>query len=195
MPSEKVLERKKAIVAGLTDELSKIQTLVLADGRGLTVAEDTELRTELRKAGVTYKVVKNTMASRAVKEAKIEGLDDLFKGPTAIAYNPNDAVAAARVLKTYADKFKALEIKGAAMDGKALTMDEFTQLASIPSVDVLYAKLLGGLLSPLTALAIYLNEIAKKCEEKGVETAEGVWEASTREAAGEDAAESVTEEA
>lgn len=189
MPSARVLESKKAVVSALTEELRSAQTLVVADARGLTVAEDTELRSAMRKAGVTYKVVKNTLASRAAKEAELEGLEEVFKGPSAIAYSAEDAVTPAKLLKEFADKFKAIELKGGAMEGKVVSLQEIIQLASIPSVDVLRAQLVGGLVSPIAALAIYLNEIAKKCEEAGAETAAAVWQGPASEESSEEQTE------
>ncbi len=195
MPSAKVLESKKAIVSSLAEELRAAMMLVVADGRGLTVAEDTELRKALREAGVTYKVVKNSLVSRAAKEAELEGLDEVFTGPTAIAYSKEDVVTPAKLLQQYADKFEKLEIKGGAMEGKPVELAEIKRLASIPSLEVLHGQLVGGLVSPIAALAIYLNEIAKKCEEASAETAEAVWKGPQAQAEEEPAQEASSEEA
>ena len=96
MPSQKVLDAKKEIVAGLTDEFKSAQSIVFADYRGLTVEQDTAMRSALRKAGVSYQVVKNTLSGRALKDAGFDGVDSMLKGPTAIAYSTSDIVAAAK---------------------------------------------------------------------------------------------------
>ena len=171
MPSVKVLENKKTIVSGLVEELKNAKTLVVADARGLTVSQDTELRNALRKANVNYKVVKNTLISRAAKEVDLSELDEIFKGPTAIAYSSEDVIAPAKVMKEFADKFEKLNIKGGATEGRVAALSELTALASIPPVEVLYAQVVGGLVSPIAALAIYLNEVAKKMEAAGANTA------------------------
>jgi hypothetical protein len=99
MPSNKILEMKKAIVTGLADEFRQAQTMVFADYRGLTVAQDTELRTAMRKAGVKYKVIKNKLAVLAAQQAGIKGMEALFTGPTAVAYSNDDVVAPAKLVK------------------------------------------------------------------------------------------------
>lgn len=162
MPSAKILEEKKQLVSELATAFKSAQTLVVADYRGLTVAEDTELRAEMRKQGVTYKVVKNTMATLAAKEAGIEGLESVFMGPTAIAYSDTDPVAPAKVLKDFSKKFKALEIKGGATEGAAVDLSTIERLASIPSKETLLTQLVFTLNAPITGLARALNEIAKK---------------------------------
>ncbi len=101
-------------------------------------------------------------------------LEEIFKGPTAIAYSADDPVAPAKVMKEFADKFKKLEIKGGATEGRVAELSELKALAAIPPLEVLYARVVGGLVSPIAALAIYLNEISKKMEEAGVNTASEV---------------------
>ncbi len=110
MPSKKVLESKQQIVADLTAEFKDAQAMVFADYRGLTVEQDTQLRSAMRKAGVSYKVIKNSLSSRAMKEAGYEGLDEILKGPTAIAYSKEDVIAPAKVIKEFAGKYDKLEI-------------------------------------------------------------------------------------
>ena len=171
MPSVKVLENKKSIVNGLTEELKSAKTLVVADARGLTVSQDTELRNALRKAGVNYKVVKNTLINRAAKEVDLGELEEIFKGPTAIAYSADDVIAPAKVMKEFSDKFEKLNLKGGATEGRVASLAEITALASIPPLEVLYAQVVGGLVSPIAALAIYLNEVVKKMEASNAKTA------------------------
>ena len=168
MPSQKVLEAKREVVAGLCNEFKQAQSIVFADYRGLTVEQDTAMRTALRKAGVKYQVVKNTLSSRALKDTGIEGLDELLKGPTAIAYSTKDVVIAAKVVKEYADKFDKLTIKGGVLEGKAIQAAEVVQLAKIPSKEVLYGQVVFGLIAPIASLAIILNAVREKLEAESV---------------------------
>lgn len=173
MPSEKTLIAKQAVVTELAEALKGASTLVVADHRGLSVAQDTELRSAMRKAGVTYQVVKNTILTRASEAAGYENLDELFKGPSAIAFS-TDPIAAAKVMHEYAEKFDKFEVKGGAMDGKAVEKSELKALAMIPPVEVLYAQVVGGLASPITGLALIIDAIRQKVEEEGAETAASV---------------------
>ena len=200
MPSEKVLAIKQEEVAQLAEELKNAQTVVVVASRGLTVAEDTELRAELRKSGVTYKVVKNTMLRRASASAGIEGMDEVFTGPSAIAYSNEDPVAPARVVKQFADKFDPLQLKGGIFHGTMTDKETIMSLASIPPIEVLYAQVVGGIAAPLTGLALMISAIQKKAEETGAATAAEVAvgaEASAEEAPAAEAAEEapVVEEA
>lgn len=170
MPSAKILDLKKAEVASLVESFRSAQTLVVADYRGITVEEDTALRAELRKAGVTYKIVKNTLASRAAKELGFEGLEEVFKGPTAIAYSSDDVVAPARILKEFEKKVETFTVKGGVMEGQVASLEELTALSQVPSRDILLSKLVGGLISPIAGLAMILNSIHTKAEEAGAST-------------------------
>jgi len=136
----------------------------MTDYRGLTVEQDTAMRAALRKAGVSYHVIKNTLSSRALKDASVQGLDELLKGPTAIAVSTQDVLIAAKVIKEYADKYEKLTIKGGVLEGKAITAAEVKNLALIPSKEVLYGQLVFGLISPIASLAIVLNAIKEKAE-------------------------------
>ncbi len=162
MPAKKILEAKQQVVKGLVAELRSAKTLVVADYRGLTVEQDTKLRVDLRKAGITYKVVKNTLASIAAKDAGLEGLAPMLAGPSAIAYSTTDEVAPAKVLKEFADKNDKYKIRGGVMNGSMLSLDEVKALAAIPPKDVLYAKVVFTLISPITKLAMVLAAIAEK---------------------------------
>lgn len=197
MPSEKTLLAKQSIVADLAEELKGAATLVVADHRGLSVAQDTELRAAMRKAGVSYKVVKNTILTRASEAAGYDNLDELFKGPSAIAFS-EDPIAAAKVMHEFADKFDKFEVKGGAMEGKAVEKSELKALAMIPPVEVLYAQVVGGLASPITGLALIIDAIRQKVEAEGGETAASIVapveakaeeESATEEAAAEEASE------
>ncbi|MCK9251493.1 MAG: 50S ribosomal protein L10 [Clostridiaceae bacterium] len=164
MPSKQVLETKKGIVDELAQEFSQAQSIVLAEYRGLTVAQDTEMRAALRKEEVTYKVIKNTLSSRALAQAGLNGLDDLLTGPTAIAFSKKDMITPAKVLKEFSAKYNKLKLKGGYLEGKVLDLDELNSLASIPGRDVLYGQLVFGLMSPITSLAFILNAIREKME-------------------------------
>ncbi|HBP39037.1 MAG TPA: 50S ribosomal protein L10 [Clostridiales bacterium] len=164
MPSNKVLDAKKEVVAGLAQELKNAQSIVFADYRGLTVEQDTAMRAALRKAGVSYRVVKNTLSKRALEVAGVNGLDEILQGPTAIAFSTTDIVAAAKVVKEYAGKFDKLTVKGGVLENKVINPDDVARLAAIPSKDVLYGQVVFGLVSPIASLAVLLNAIKEKLE-------------------------------
>ena len=145
--------------------LNGAATAVVVDYRGLTVAEDTELRKQLREAGVVYKVYKNTMINFAIKDTEFADLAQHLEGPTAIAVCKDDATAAARVLAKFAKTAEALEIKGGVVDGIYYDAVGIGQIASIPSREVLLSKLLGSMQSPVTNFARVIKQIAEKNEE------------------------------
>ncbi len=159
LPSEKVLESKKAIVAQLTERLQNAQAGVLADYRGLSVEQDTALRVKLREAGVEYTVLKNNLTRFAANAAGLEELDSILKGPTAIATSTDDVVAPAKILVEFAKANEALEIKGGFVDGKVISLDEVKTYASIPSREELISKMLGSLQAPISKLARTLQAI------------------------------------
>lgn len=190
MPSEKILEAKKKIVADLVADYKEALSFVFVDARGLTVEQDTALRTEMRKNGVNYKVVKNTTLNLVFKELGIEGLDEMFKGPTAVAYSTEDMMAPAKVSKKFADDFEKLSIKGGIIEGKVATVAEVEALAAVPSKDVLLSQIVYALLFPITKLAMLTKATAEKLE------AEGGAAAPAEEAKAEEApAEAPAEEA
>ncbi len=170
MPSAKILAEKQEVVKQLAESFKAAQTLVLAEYRGLTVEQDTQLRSELRKGDVEYKVVKNTLGRLAAKEAGLDDLVELFVGPTAIALSVNDPVNPAKILKKFEDQFEPLKIKGGATEGRVLAHNELMQLATVPDLDMLYAMLVGALSGPMRGLAVVTKAIAEKCEAEGVET-------------------------
>ena len=159
------VELKKPVVEEISELLSGAATAVVADYRGLTVAEDTELRKQLREAGVVYKVYKNTMINFAIKDTEFADLAQHLEGPTAIAVCKDDATAAARVLAKFAKTAEALEIKGGVVDGVYYDAAGIGQIASIPSREVLLSKLLGSMQSPVTNFARVIKQIAEKNEE------------------------------
>ena len=196
MPSEKILEAKKKIVADLVANCKEAQSFVFVDARGLTVEQDTALRSEMRKNGVCYKVVKNTTLNLVFKELGIEGLDDMFKGPTAVAYSKEDMMAPAKVSKKFADDFEKLTIKGGIIEGKVATVAEVEALAAVPSKDVLLSQIVYALLFPITKLAMLTKAAAEKLEaEGGAAAAPAAEEAPAEEAKAEEAAPAAEEAA
>ena len=159
------VELKKPVVEEISELLNGAATAVVVDYRGLTVAEDTELRKQLREAGVVYKVYKNTMINFAIKDTEFADLAQHLEGPTAIAVCKDDATAAARVLAKFAKTAEALEIKGGVVDGIYYDAVGIGQIASIPSREVLLSQLLGSMQSPVTNFARVIKQIAEKNEE------------------------------
>ena len=158
------VELKKPVIDEISELLSGAATAVVVDYRGLTVAEDTDLRKQLREAGVAYKVYKNTMINFAVKDTEFEDLSKHLEGPTALAVCKDDATAAARVLAKFAKGAEALEIKGGIVDGVYYDAAGIAQIASIPSREVLLSKLLGSMQSPITNFARVIKQIAESNE-------------------------------
>lgn len=165
MPSAKVLEAKKGQVSQTAEVLKNAQTGILVDYRGLTVAEDTELRNKLREANVKYFVMKNTLLSLATKEVGLDGLEEALHGPTAVAVSEDDPVAPAKVLSEFAKGNEALEIKAGFMDGAVITMDEIKRLAATPNMETLIAKMMGSLNAPASNLVRLLQTIVDGGEE------------------------------
>ena len=192
MPSEKILEQKKVEVSALAEKIKNAQSFVLADYRGLTVLEDTELRAELRENNVEYKVIKNSIIKHALAELGIEGYDDYLKGPTAIAISENDVVAPAKILDKYAKKYEVYEIKAGSVEGNFADVEQIKEIAGLGSREELLAKMLGGLNAIICNLAYAINAVID--QKGGVDAAE---EAPAEEAAAEATAEeaSATEEA
>ena len=156
------VELKQPIVDQIAEEIKDAQSVVLVDHRGLTVAQDTELRKQLREAGVIYKVYKNTMMKRAFEGTEFAALDDCLEGPSAIAISKDDATAPARIICNFAKKAEALEVKAGVVEGSVYDAAGIQELSKIPSREVLLSKLLGSLQSPITNLARVLNQIAEQ---------------------------------
>ena len=156
MPSEKVLEEKKQIVQELADKMQNAASGVFVDYKGITVAEDTKLRTDLRTAGVEYAVVKNTLARFAVNQIGYEGLTSVLEGTTALAIS-SDLVAPAKILSEFAKKNKTFKIKAGFVEGRIIDENEVNNLAELPSKEVLIAKVLGGFNAPIAGFANVLN--------------------------------------
>ena len=164
MPSEKILNAKKDVVAALVADFKDAKSFVFVDARGLTVLQDTAMRADFRKNNLKFQVIKNTTLSIVFKDLGVEGAADQFKGPTAIAYSTEDMIAPAKLMKQYADKFDKLSIKGGVLEGKVISAADVEALASIPSKEVLYSQLVYTLISPITKLAMAIKAIAEKSE-------------------------------
>ena len=168
MPSNAVLEAKKAKVEKLTEIIKNSVSGVLVDYKGITVEEDTKLRKELREAGVNYFVEKNTMLLRAFKECGIEGFEEALNGTTALAVSNDDQTAPARILGKFAEKAgeEKFNLKAGYVEGEIYDQAGVVALSKIPSKDTLLAQLVGSLQGPLQKLAATLNAVADKKKEE-----------------------------
>jgi ribosomal protein L10 len=158
------IELKQPIVKEIAELLDGAQAAVVVDYRGLSAEQDTKLRKELREAGVTYKVYKNTMIRIAAKGTPFETLDSSLEGPTAIAVSKEDATAPARILYNFSKTAPDLELKAGVVDGVTYDRDGIKVIATIPSRDELIGRLLGSIQSPITNFARVLNQIAESKE-------------------------------
>ena len=156
------VELKQPVVQAIADDVKDAQAVVLVDYRGLTVAQDTAMRKELREAGVIYKVCKNTMMRRAFEGPEFAGLDEYLEGPSAIAISKDDATAPARILCKFAKDVKALELKAGVVEGSVYDSKALEEVGKIPSREVLLGRLFGSMQSPITNFARVLNQIAEK---------------------------------
>ena len=169
MANASIIAQKEQLVNELADKLQRAQSVIVFDYRGLTVAEVTALRAEMRKAGNEYVVVKNSMVERACDKIGIDAsVKEMLKGPSAFAIGYEDAVSPAKVLKDAVKKLKKCEIKGGIVNGKVSDAAAIDALAELPPKEVLIARMLGSMMSPISGLAIVLDQIAKK---NGGETA------------------------
>ena len=162
MPSKSILEQKQAIVADLAEQLKNSPAGVVVNYQGITVEDDTKMRKALRDAGVNYMVMKNSLTGRACDEVGLSDMKQYLTGMTAIAIGTTDAIAPAKVLKEYAEKIESFEILAGYLDGQVVSADTVKQLADIPSKEVLIAKFLGSIKSPLYGLAYALQAVVDK---------------------------------
>jgi large subunit ribosomal protein L10 len=156
------VELKQPVVQEIAELFNGAQSAVAVNYRGLTVAQDTELRKKLREAGVSYKVYKNTLIRIAAKDTPFEALDPVLEGPTAIAVSKEDATAPARIIADFAKTANALEIKGGVVEDKYYDAEAMKTIASIPSREVLLGRLLGSIQSPIANFARVIKQIAEK---------------------------------
>ncbi len=169
MPSEKVLEAKKQQVAALKEKLDGAVAGVVVDYKGITVADDTALRKELREAGVHYAVVKNTLLRLAIAGTDLEGLGEVLEGTTAIAISAEDHVAAARILGKFAESHENFTIKSGFLDGKIIDLDTITSLSKLPSREILLATVCNAFNAPIAAFARALQAVVDKDGEAAAE--------------------------
>lgn len=166
MANEKVIQAKQDAVDVITSKFRESATTVVADYRGLNVAQVTELRKQLREAGIEFQVLKNSLLRRATAAAELTELDEALTGPTAVAFSNEDVVAPAKILNDFAKKNDALKLKGAVVEGRVIGVDEIKALAELPSRDGLLSMLLSVLQAPVRNFALAVKAVADK-EEQG----------------------------
>ncbi|MBO6133504.1 MAG: 50S ribosomal protein L10 [Lachnospiraceae bacterium] len=161
------VELKQPIVDEIASHIKDAKSAVLVDYRGLTVEQDTELRKQLREAGVFYKVYKNTYMKRAFEGTPFAELDQHLEGPSAIAVSIEDVTAPARIIVKFAEKADKLEVKAGIVEGQYYDVNGVKELSAIPPRDVLLSRLLGSMQSPITNFARVVKQIAEKKAEGG----------------------------
>ena len=164
MASEKIINQKKEEVASLAAKMKEAKIILLADYRGINVADVTGLRAELRKSNSEYRVIKNNITRRALAENGIEGLDNLLEGPTAVIMNNEDYLETAKAIYNYSKENDFYKIKGGVIEGKVMTAEEIITLAKLPSRETLLSMLAGALLGNISKLAVALNEVKAQKE-------------------------------
>lgn len=163
------IEAKQVVVDEIKEKLEKAVSIVLVDARGLTVAEDTGLRKQLREAGVDYKVYKNTMVNFAIQGTQFEGISQFLEGPTAVVFSYDEATKGASVIKKVSETAKKLEFKAGVIEGIVYDAEGIKAIADIPSREVLLSKLLGSFKSPISSFARVIQAIADKDSEAAAE--------------------------
>ena len=172
MPNAKVLESKKAIVDALADKLQAASSAVFVDYKGITVAQDTELRNQFREAGVEYSVVKNTLTRFAANKVGYTQFDELLNGTTAMASTTGDPIAPARVVCEFSKKNKnVVRIKGGLVEGTVMSIEQLQGFGELPGKDALIAQVLGTFLAPISSLAFVLDQIRIQKEGPAAEAA------------------------
>ncbi len=162
MPSTAVLEKKAQQVADIAGKINSAVAGVLVDYKGITVADDTALRANLRNNGVSYSVIKNTILKRAITGTALEGLADVLEGTTAIAVSDTDYVASAKILSEYAEKHDNFKVKGGFLDGEVISLDKINELAKLPSREVLLATVAAAFQAPVASFARAVKAVADK---------------------------------
>ncbi len=162
----KIIDQKKEVVSEIANKFRNSKSAMLVDYRGLNVSEVTELRKQLREAGVDFKVYKNTMTRRATEEAELSELHEVLVGPTALAFHEDDAVAPAKVLNNFAKDHENLEIKGGVVEGQVATLEQIKELANLPNYEGLVSMFLSVLQAPIRNFAYATKAIADQKEEE-----------------------------
>lgn len=168
MANQKIIEQKQKEVSELAEKIKKSKIVLLADYRGINVEDITNVRAKLRNHDTEYKVIKNNITRRALKECNFEGMDDLLEGPTAVLLGYEDYLEPAKIIYDYTKEHDFYKIKGGIIEGKIMTAEEIITLAKLPSRQELLAKLAGALLGNITKLAIALDQV-KAQKENAVE--------------------------
>lgn len=167
MASEVILNQKKAEVKELAEKMKNAKLILLTEYRGINVADDTQLRRDLRSANATCNVIKNNITRRALAECKLEGLEEKLVGPTAVIMSQEDYLEASKTIYKFSKDNEFYKIKGGVVDGKVMTAEEIITLAKLPSRETLLSMLAGALLSNISKVAVALNEVKKQKEEAG----------------------------
>jgi large subunit ribosomal protein L10 len=164
MPNANVLQEKQLVVSEVATKLRDSASTIVADYRGLNVAQVTELRKRLREAGIDFQVLKNSLVRRATAEAELTDLDSVLTGPTAVAFSKDDVVAAAKILSEFAKKNDALKVKGGIVEGRVIDVDQIKELANLPSREGLLSMLLSVLQAPIRNFALAVKAVSDKQE-------------------------------
>ena len=175
MASEKNLNQKKEEVTKLANKMKEAKLVLLADYRGINVADVTNLRTEIRNIGAEYKVIKNNITKRALAECGLEGLDEALEGPTAVIMTNGDYLEPTKAIYNFSKKNDFYKIKGGVVEGKVMTAEEIITLAKLPSKETLLSMLAGALLANISKFAVALDQVIIQKEENS--TAETTAEA------------------
>ena len=163
--SEAIIAKKAEQVAIVAEKMKAAASIVVVDSRGLTVDQDTVLRRNLRESGVEFKVIKNSILTRAAEEAGLEDLKELFVGPSAVAFSNEDVIAPAKILNDFAKNAEALEIKGGAIEGAVASKEEILALATLPNREGLLSMLLSVLQAPVRNVALAVKAVAENKED------------------------------
>lgn len=162
MASEKILQEKQAQVSELASKMKEAKLILLAEYRGINVADVTEMRSKLRKVNAQYSVIKNNITKRALAECKIEGLDEQLVGPVAVVISNEDYLEPSKIIYEFAKENEFYKIKGGVIDGKVVSAEEIITLAKLPSRQTLIAQLAGALLGNISKLAVVLDQVQKQ---------------------------------
>ncbi|HGL8690755.1 TPA: 50S ribosomal protein L10 [Streptococcus agalactiae] len=163
--SEAIIAKKAEQVELIAEKMKAAASIVVVDSRGLTVEQDTNLRRSLRESDVEFKVIKNSILTRAAEKAGLEDLKELFVGPSAVAFSNEDVIAPAKVISDFAKDAEDLEIKGGSVDGKFTSVEEINALAKLPNKEGMLSMLLSVLQAPVRNIAYAVKAVAEKDEE------------------------------